>query len=72
MDNITVSFLLRDHQLIEVIPGGLELNLYAESEDTFYPDNFNVTVHFIKDENGIFTNALIHEHGKDYIFRRTR
>lgn len=65
-----VSFVVRDHQLVLILAGGLEIGLLAESMQTFFLHNFNTTVRFIRDENGKFSKAIIHEHGRDDIYQR--
>jgi len=66
----TVSFVVRDHQLVLILADGSEIILFAESMQTFFPLIYNTTVHFIRDENGKFTKANVHEHGKDDVYRK--
>lgn len=62
---LTISFLVKNNQLYEVLPNGSELPLLAENEDSFYLENFNTYLRFIKNSKGIFEKVIIHEHGKD-------
>ena len=66
----TVSFVVRDHQLVLILAGGLEIGLLAESSQSFFLQNYNTTVSFIRDENGKATKAIIHEHGRDDVYWR--
>lgn len=67
-NNLVIRFVVKDKLLHEVLPDGTELPLLAESQDTFYPENFNTTVRFGK-ENGAET-ATIHEHGQDLLLKK--
>jgi len=68
MGKLTVTFLVKDHQLV-LFHGG-ELALLAESEDHFYSQNFNTTFWFKKNTQGNVDKVIIHEHGKDLEFKR--
>lgn len=67
-DNLTIIFTVKNKQLYEILPGGAELPLLAESNDTFYLENFNTAIRFTKID-GVET-ATIHEHGKDFALKK--
>jgi hypothetical protein len=71
-NKLKVSFLVKDNRLYEVLPGGLELLLLAESEDSFYLENFNTYIRFVKGSKGVYEKVVIHEHGKDYEAKRIK
>jgi CubicO group peptidase (beta-lactamase class C family) len=67
-DKLTIIFSVKDKQLYEVLPNGTELLLLAESNDTFYLENFNTSIRFATID-GVET-ATIHEHGKDFPLKK--
>lgn len=67
-DNLTIAFTVKDKQLYEILPGGTELPLLAENNNTFYLENFNTSIRFTK-VNGVEA-VTIHEHGKDYQLKK--
>ena len=69
---IKVAFVVKENRLYEVLPGGQELLLLAESEDAFYLENFNTQIRFIKDSKGAYEQVIVHEHGKDYELKKTK
>ncbi|NEU09592.1 beta-lactamase family protein [Flavihumibacter sp. R14] len=62
---ISITFIMKDSQLYEILPNGMELPLFAESENSFYLQNFNTSLQFIKNSSGTIEKVIIHEHGKD-------
>ena len=62
---LTINIIIKDAQLYEVLSNGMELPLFAESEDSFYLQNFNTSLQFKKNINGTIEKVIIHEHGKD-------
>jgi CubicO group peptidase (beta-lactamase class C family) len=58
-------FFIRDNNLYMDINGQAELLLLAESENTFYFENFNTQFRFMKSKGEKFDALIIHEHGKD-------
>jgi CubicO group peptidase (beta-lactamase class C family) len=60
-----LSFFVRENNLYMDINGTSQLGLVAESEDSFYFENFNTQFNFKKSRNGSFHSLIIHEHGKD-------
>lgn len=66
---LAITFRVRDKQLYEVLPNGTELLLLAESNDSFYLENFNSSVRF-STIDGVET-ATIHEHGKDLPLKKS-
>jgi CubicO group peptidase (beta-lactamase class C family) len=64
-DKLTIRFIVKDSQLHMILPNGTELPLFAESEDSFYLENFNTHLRFEKNAKGIFDKVILHEHGKD-------
>jgi len=69
---IKVSFKVTDDQLYEILSNGMEFPLLAESEDSFYLQNFNTTVQFKRNNEGIIDHVVIHEHGKDYELKKLK
>lgn len=69
---LKVSFVVKENRLFEVLPGGGELLLLAESEDSFYLENFNTHIRFVKGSKGGYEQVVIHEHGKDYELKRIK
>lgn len=67
-----VAFVAKDNRLYEVLPGGQELALLAESEDSFYLENFNTHIRFVKGSKGVYEQVVIHEHGKDYELKKIK
>jgi CubicO group peptidase (beta-lactamase class C family) len=65
LGNVRFTISLKDGQLLCAMPGG-ELPLVAESDDSFYFENFNMHFRFIKGSNGAVEKMVFHEHGKDY------
>ena len=62
---IKVSFKVTDDQLYEILSNGTEFPLLAENEDGFYLQNFNTSLQFKRNNDGIIDRVVIHEHGKD-------
>lgn len=62
---LEIRFIVKDSQLHMILPNGSELPLFAESENSFYLDNFNTQLRFEKNAKGIFDRVILHEHGKD-------
>lgn len=60
-----ITFFVEDRQLHLTLPGGGRLSLLAESEDSFYFENFNTHFRFVKDGKGRVERVVIHEHGQD-------
>jgi hypothetical protein len=58
--------------LYEILPGGAELPLFAESTDGFYLQNFNTSLLFKRNEKGIIDRVIIHEHGKDLELKKVK
>jgi CubicO group peptidase (beta-lactamase class C family) len=56
---------VKEGQLLCAMPGG-ELPLVAESDDSFYFENFNSHFRFIKGSNGAVEKMVFHENGSDY------
>ena len=48
-----------------VLPGELELPMIAESNESFYFENYNTVFRFMKNKKGISDKVITHEHGKD-------
>jgi CubicO group peptidase (beta-lactamase class C family) len=69
---LKIAFVVKENRLYEVLPGGQELLLLAESEDSFYLENFNTHIRFEKDSKGVYEKVVIHEHGKDYELKKTK
>jgi CubicO group peptidase (beta-lactamase class C family) len=67
---IKVSFRVIDDQLYEILSNGTELPLLAESEDNFYLQNFNTTLHFKRNKKGVIDRVVAHEHGKNFELKR--
>lgn len=67
-DNIRISFTVKDKRLFEILPHGAELPLLAEDGSSFYPENFNTTIKFGKEDGKDV--VTIHEHGKDYKLKK--
>lgn len=65
---IEIEFIVRENQLVEKLPNGMELPLLAESDDVYYLGNFNTSFHFRK-ENGKDV-VVIHEHGSDFTLKK--
>jgi len=40
---MTVTYIVMDSQLYEILSNGMELALFAENEDSFYLQNFNTS-----------------------------
>jgi CubicO group peptidase (beta-lactamase class C family) len=62
---LAMSIIMKDSRLYEVLSNGMELPLFAESEDSFYLQNFNTSLYFKKNSSGSIEKVIIHEHGKD-------
>jgi CubicO group peptidase (beta-lactamase class C family) len=48
------------------LPNGLMM--IAESENSFYFQNFNTQLHFNKNSEGSIQSVTVHAHGRDYIY----
>jgi hypothetical protein len=66
-----ITFFLKDGQLFCSMPG-VELPLVAESDDSFYFENFNTQFRFIKGSNGAVEKMVLHEHGNDYEAKKVK
>jgi CubicO group peptidase (beta-lactamase class C family) len=69
---IKVSFRVIDDQLYEILPNGTELPLLAESQDSFYLQNFNTSLQFKRNKKGTIDRVVAHEHGKDFELKRMK
>jgi CubicO group peptidase (beta-lactamase class C family) len=67
-----ITLFLKDSQLYTKLPSGLQLPLLAEGDDSFYLENYNTQLHFIKDEKAKVIKVVIHEHGQDHEWIKLR
>jgi CubicO group peptidase (beta-lactamase class C family) len=66
-EDLIISVTKESDKLFAQVTDGDNLQVFPESETKFFYKGENVQISFIKDQYGIITKLILHQHGEDFV-----